>query len=201
MRFTGSILVLALWAVPCPATENWTLVRSKSGVDTYQNTETEDGYKEFKGIIRLDATFEETKSVLKDVPGNVNWMPACRRSDVIEHLSDTEILVYIVNNAPWPIKDRECFWKRHYVVDTDDRFLLRFTALKRDFAGERDVVRMYNAHGTWEVTKLTDDSVEVVFQFVGDGGGTVPRTFVNSHNKKLPRQMLLALKERIEDLR
>jgi hypothetical protein len=201
MRLAGSLLVLVLWAVPCDATESWVLIRSRSGVDTYRNTETENGYREYKGVVRLDATFEETAEVLKDVPGNVHWMPACRRSEVIENLSDSEILVYIVNNAPWPVRDRECLWKRHYLIDTGEHFLLRFTATNREFKGEEGLVRMYNAHGTWEVTKLTDDTVEVVFEYVGDGGGTIPRGFVNSHNKKLPRLMLLALESRIESLR
>jgi len=128
-------------------------------------------------------------------------MPACRRSEVIHRLSEIEILVYIVNRAPWPITDREFVWKRHYAVDSDDRSLLRFTATREDFEGESGLVRMINAQGTWEVTRVSDDNVEVVFQFVGDGGGTIPRGFVDSYNKQLPRQMLLALQSRIEELR
>lgn len=63
------------------------------------------------------------------------------------------------------------------------------------------MVRILNARGVWEVKRLTDDAAEVSFQYLGDGGGTVPRSFVNSATKKIPEKALGALFERIEELR
>jgi hypothetical protein len=184
------------WADDAP----WTLIRSRDGIDTYESSRVEDGYREFRGVMRLEATFEETTTVIKDIPGSVHWLPACRRSDEIERRSDRQVLVYVVNNAPWPFRDRECLWLRDYVVDTDEHMLMHYHATREDFDSEPGMVRMVNARGVWEVTRLGETSVEVRFQFVGDGGG-VPKAFMNGTNRKLPHRVLTALVRRIEELR
>lgn len=179
----------------------WTLVRSHDGVDTYVNDLTNDGFREFRGVTTMTASFEEARDVIKDIPGNIHWLPSCRRSELIRHINETELLVYIVSSAPWPVHDRDCVWKRHYVVDTDDHFRLVFTASSEAYEGESGLVRILDARGVWEVKRLNEGSSEVSFQYVGDGGGTVPRTFVNSTTKKIPERALKALLERIESLR
>jgi len=181
--------------------EGWTLVRSNSEVDTYVNDRTDDGFREYRGVTKMAATFEEARDVIIDIPGNVFWLPSCRRAEFIRTISETELLVYIVSNAPWPVRDRDCVWKRHYVVNTDDHFRLVFTASDEEYEGETGLVRILNARGVWEVKRLADDTAEVSFQYLGDGGGTVPRSFVNSATKRIPEKALRALFERIEELR
>ena len=106
-----------------------------------------------------------------------------------------------ISRAPSPVHVRDCVWKRHYVVNTDDHFRLIFTASDEPYEGEAGLVRILKARGVWEVKRLNKGTAEVSFQYVGDGGGTVPRTFVNSTTKKIPEKALKALLERIESLR
>jgi hypothetical protein len=183
------------------ADDEWTLVRSSHGIDTYVNVRTVDGFKEFRGVMIMPATFEEARDVITDIPGNVHWLPSCRRAKLVRRISETELLVYIVSRAPWPVKDRDCVWKRHYLVDSDDHFLLLFTATDEAYEGEAGLVRILNARGVWEVRRLENDTAEVSFQYLGDGGGTVPRAFVNSTTKRIPEKALRALLGRIEALR
>jgi hypothetical protein len=195
------ITVAFLTSVAGASDEGWTLVRSNNGVETHLNDRTIDGFREFRGVTKMAATFEEARDVIKDIPGNIHWLPSCRRSELIRTISDSELLVYIVSTAPWPVHDRDCVWKRHYVVDTDDHFRLVFTASDEKYEGEAGLVRILDARGIWEVKRLTENTAEVSFQYLGDGGGTVPRTFVNSATKRIPEKALRALFERIEELR
>ncbi len=200
-RLLAFFAVLLLASVVGSSDDGWSLVRSHDGVDTYENSTTRDGFKEFRGVGRFAVTFEEARDVIKDIPGNIHWLPSCRRSELIRKISETEILVYIVSRAPWPVKDRDCVWKRHYVVDTDNHFLMPFTASDEEFEGEPGLVRILNARGIWEVKRIDADTTEVSFQYIGDGGGTVPRGFVNTTTKRIPEKALRALLERIESLR
>ncbi len=197
------IFLAILFVTPAAsaADEDWTLVRSSNGVETYLNDLTDEGFREFRGVTKMAATFEEARDVIIDIPGNIYWLPSCRRSELIRTISENELLVYIVSTAPWPVHDRDCVWKRHYVVNTDDHFRLVFTASDEEYEGETGLVRILNARGVWEVKRLTDDTAEVSFQYLGDGGGTVPRSFVNSATKRIPEKALVALLERIEELR
>jgi hypothetical protein len=195
------LLVVLLAAGAITAGDRWLLIREKDGIEIFENSTAENGYREFRGVARLDASFEEITMVLKDIPGNVHWLPACRRSDEIRWLDEHQVLVYIVNRAPWPIRDRDCVWKRHYVVDTDRHFRLEFAATEEPFDGERGLVRMTFARGVWEAKRLGPSSAEVTFQYIGDGGGNIPRSFINANNRKLPHRVLTALVGRIEELR
>jgi hypothetical protein len=200
-RFLSFVAAVFLTSVAGASDEDWTLVRSNNGVETYLNDRTNDGFREFRGVTKMAATFEEARDVIKDIPGNIHWLPSCRRSELIRTISETELLVYIVSTAPWPVHDRDCVWKRHYVVDTDDHFQLVFTASDEEYEGEAGLVRILDARGVWEVKRLAGDTAEVSFQYLGDGGGTVPRSFVNSATKRIPEKALKALFERIEELR
>ncbi len=200
-RFLSFVAAVFLTSVAGASDEDWTLVRSNNGVETYLNDQTNDGFREFRGVTKMAATFEEARDVIKDIPGNIHWLPSCRRSELIRTISETELLVYIVSTAPWPVHDRDCVWKRHYVVDTGDHFRLVFTASDEEYEGEAGLVRILNARGVWEVKRLADNTAEVSFQYLGDGGGTVPRSFVNSATKRIPEKALKALFERIEELR
>lgn len=193
--------ILLVTPAASAADEEWILVRTNNDVETYLNNRTDGGFREYRGATKMDATFEEARDVIKDIPGNIHWLPSCRRAELIRTISETELLVYIVSTAPWPVHDRDCVWKRHYVIDTDDHFRLVFTASDEEYEGEPGLVRILNARGVWEVKRLTDDTAEVSFQYLGDGGGTVPRSFVNSATKRIPEKALVALFERIEELR
>lgn len=194
---------MILAAVTAAASDDgsWTLVSSHDGIDTYVNDVEHDGFKEFRGVADLPVSFAEARDVIKDIPGNVHWLPSCRRSELVREIDDDERLVYIVSNAPWPVRDRDCVWKRHYVIDTDDHLLLRFTATDQPYDGEEGLVRIRNARGVWEVVRIDDDTTRVSFQYVGDGGGTVPKAFVNATTRKIPEKALKALTERILSLR
>ena len=193
--------ILLVTPAASAADESWTLVRNNNNVETYLNDRTGDGFREYRGVTKMAATFEEARDVIKDIPGNIHWLPSCRRAELIRTISETELLVYIVSTAPWPVHDRDCVWKRHYVVNTEDHFRLVFTASDEEYEGETGLVRILNARGVWEVKRITDDTTEVSFQYLGDGGGTVPRSFVNSATKRIPEKALVALHERIEHLR
>ena len=92
-------------------------------------------------------------------------------------------------------------WKRHYLADTDDQMLMTFDAVTEPYDGETGTLRVTSAHGEWEINRLGDDVTEVRFQYVGESGGSVPRSFVDNNNKSLPYKVLMALQARVEELR
>ncbi len=181
--------------------DGWTLVRSNDGIDTFVNEQRDDGFREFRGVTTMAATFEEARDVIKDIPGNVHWLPSCRRAELVRYISETELLVYMVSRAPWPITDRDCVWKRIYAVDTDDHFLMKFIADHAEFEGEEGLVRILKGRGVWEVKRFDATTSTVSFQYIGDGGGNVPRGFVNTSTRSIPEKTLRALHQRILALR
>lgn len=184
------------------ATEGvWTVISTRDGVTTLENEVVQGGYREYRGVARLAISFEEAVAIIKDIPGTIHWLPRTRRSDEIRWVSETEVLLYIVSNAPWPFKDRAMVWQRTYLIDTDDHMLMTFDAVDEPHDGEAETLRVYHAHGEWEIKRLGKNTTEVRFQYVGESGGSVPRGFVDNNNKSLPYKVLTALQTRAEELR
>lgn len=200
-RLTLLVALSAVTAAAVASEDVWTLVDTRDGVETYENRVRTFGYKEYRGIARLPVEFDEVVAVIKDIPGTVHWLPRTRRSDEIRRVGESEILVYVVSSAPWPFKDREMVWKRHSITNTDDHFLMTFDAVDEPYDGEPGTLRVSNAHGEWEVTRIGKGVTEVRFQYVGESGGSVPRGFVDGNNRSLPFKVLAALQERVEELR
>lgn len=200
-RLTICSLVLALAATVAASDDTWTLISSRDGVEIHENEKRKGGFREYRGIGRLSVSYEEATAIIKDIPGTVHWLPRTRRSDEIRWVSETEVLLYVVSNAPWPFKDREMVWKRHYLTDTDDHLLMMFDAVTEPYDGETGTLRVTSAHGEWEIKRIGDDVTEVRFQYVGESGGSVPRSFVDNNNKSLPTKVLMALQARAEELR
>lgn len=200
-RLLLSLAAMTALAANSTAGDAWTLISTRDGVDTHENEIRQGGYREYRGVARLSVSYEEAIAIIKDIPGTVHWLPRTRRSDEIRWVSENEVLLYVVSRAPWPFKDREMVWKRHYLVDTDDHLLMHFDAVTEPYDGEEGTLRVYHAHGEWEIKRLRDDVTEVRFQYVGESGGSVPRGFVDNNNKSLPYKVLMALQARAEELR
>jgi hypothetical protein len=196
-------LVLAQFLIlsVAAAEDSWTQIATDGSIRTYESGVLHDGYTKYRGVGRLDMTFDEAVAIIKDIPGTVHWLPRCRRSDEIRWISETSVILYVVSRAPWPFKDRDMVWRRDYLVDNDDRMLMTFEAIDDSFEGEPGTLRVISAHGEWEVRRIDGDTTEVRFEYVGESGGPVPKSFVDSNNKSLPRKVLEALQRRADELR
>lgn len=86
---------------------NWELRRDKDGVQVYTAAVSGSSFKAVKATTRIDAPVEELVALVRDVDACGEWAAFCAQAAVVSEASETDLLIYTLNDMPWPVSDRE----------------------------------------------------------------------------------------------
>ncbi len=153
------------------AEDAWTLKKDENGIKIYYR-ERADGYTEFRGLTIIRSTLSSFVALFQDLQTMPAWVDRTISAVHLKRVSDTETYVYIINDMPWPFKDREVVI--HTILEQDPLNLsvsIRGTDDKSHLPPKSRYVRMHKVQSHWSFSPLQDGKVEVVFQGYGDAGG------------------------------
>ena len=119
--------------------------------------------------------------------------------DVKERVSDEETLIYTVNEAPWPVTNRDTYIRSMMTADANGVVTSSIKA-EPDYAEKNDdYVRMPSVNGAWTFTPQAEGMVEVVYQVHANPGGALPNWLVNSIVVETPMETLTNLHEKVQE--
>jgi hypothetical protein len=98
---------LALPGVALATDVAWTLQREDDGISLYSREVADSPFLAVKVIATIDAPAEKVAQLLGDGNGCSPWRAMCKSSEVLETVSDSERLIYLVLDLPWPVSDRD----------------------------------------------------------------------------------------------
>ncbi len=177
----------------------WELQKNENGIKVFTRDKEGSPLKEYKASVIIKASMEEILTVIKDVPGYVNWQNPCKEAKVVESISENEFISYTLNEAPWPISDRDCVVRSTFFYDSDEAVRMTLVAISEGLVGQVDgVVRITNMTGQWWFTQKPD-GIEVIMQIHADPAGSIPKWLANSSVVDSPFKTLTNLKEMMED--
>ena len=155
--------------------------------------------KEFKGVTHIKADVNAFVALLKDDPQATSWMHNVIVFDVKERVSDEETLIYTVNEAPWPVTNRDTYIRSIMTADANGVVTSSIKA-EPDYAEKNDdYVRMPSVNGAWTFTPQAEGMVEVVYQVHANPGGALPNWLVNSIVVETPMETLTNLHEKVQE--
>ena len=103
-----SVAVLCISAWAGQAYDGWGLVNSDAGEDiVVYARKAESGLVEFRGVTRARSSLAAFVALFEDVDNMPNWVDRTERVEVLERVSETEVIARTVTSAPWPLKQRE----------------------------------------------------------------------------------------------
>jgi hypothetical protein len=155
--------------------------------------------KEFKGVTHIKADVNAFVALLKDDPQATSWMHNVIVFDVKDRINDEETVIYTVNEAPWPVTNRDVYIRS--VMTADAHGVVTSSIKAESDYGEinEDYVRMPNVNGQWVFTPQAEGMVEVVYQAHANPGGSLPDWLVNSIVVETPMETLTNLHEKIQE--
>jgi hypothetical protein len=156
--------------------------------------------KEFKGITHIKASVNAFVALLKDDQEATNWMHNVIVFDVKERISDEEIIVYTVNEAPWPVTDRDAYIRSIMTADANGAVTSVIKAEPDYGELDEEYVRMPSVDGAWTFTPQADGMVEVVYQVHANPGGSLPDWLVNAIVVETPMETLSNLHEKVQEV-
>jgi hypothetical protein len=207
MRNLRITLLCLSVAVPClsawagQAYEGWDLVNSDAREDiVVYARKAESGLVEFRGVTRARSPLAAFVALFEDVDNMPNWVDRTERVEVLERVSETEVIARTVNSAPWPLKQREVVVRSRIEQDPQT---LAVTISGQGEPGylpeDEQYVRVPTMVSLWRFTPQPDGEVEVVFQGYADPGGSVPTAVYNWLARNMlwstPYRTLKGLKE------
>ncbi|WP_417362402.1 START domain-containing protein [Galbibacter sp.] len=180
--------------------QQWELKKDDGDIQVYTRKLDSTRINEYKAVLIAETTVDEAISVLTNGDSLNNWTYKTPESKQLEKISDNEFIVWMRNDFPWPLNDRDNVSRiklkklsnKSYQIDisVEDSLVHKV---------EKNVIRMDLFKGYWRVQELDEDSVLIIQQMYGDPNGVLPAWIVNSILVTFPYHSFENLKEILEN--
>lgn len=205
--FISLLLALSLSALAMAESE-WHLEREKEGVSVYTRDVPGSEFKAFKGEAVLDVELNRAMALMDDTAACVDWMHSCKSPVLIRKLTPLKRYTYMVNDLPWPAKDRALLLQATITQELPSRVVtvaletVDLEALpaadKERVPQDKGVVLIEKAKGFFRFTPLGDNRTHVEYQMHTEPSGALPPSLVNSMLVDTPFNTLTAMRSVVQ---
>jgi|GEM_PF-750759 len=177
--------------------DSWELSETKKDLEIFVKTVSGSDYKAVRAVMKIDATapsvFSAFGSDFTKPNGCSEWRSQCKKSKVIETISEQSNVIYLVLDLPWPIADRDLVLK--YRVDE-----FQNTGMRRLYGETVD--NSYPQQGLIRAQSTLlycikpngDNGTDVIYEMHTLLNGDVPTSLFNSQLVESTVKEMLALK-------
>lgn len=178
----------------------WKQNLEKNGVLIETRAVSGSAYKEFRATMNARTTMAKVVAAMNDIPGYARWMQDCKEARRLETISETSGLVYSVQNAPWPIADREAVVAYKFErTKKPDALIVSIIAEPEALPQTPGKVRIQKLSGLWTFTQIDAEYVRVEYRLHSEPGGYLPSWAIAGMISHLPYQTLVKLRSRLEE--
>ncbi len=191
------------WLVWCTALAysafgqyTWKLSKEKDGIRVYQSGVEHSNYKSIKVECILEGNYDKLMAVLNNVSLHKDWVYNNKTSHIISRVSPYEFYYYTETFLPWPMSNRDAIVHLKMNKDSLNRFL-KITALGvPDYLPEKSgKVRVTKSNISWYVTMPTTHTINILYIFEAEPGGSLPAWVVNMFADKGPYESFKKLSD------
>ncbi|MBL4673252.1 MAG: hypothetical protein JKX81_13425 [Arenicella sp.] len=152
---------------------DWQEKKNKQGIVIFTSSVKDSSFKAVRGVMTVNASIASLVALVEDMPACSDWAALCKESRIEERISVTESYVYVYNDVPFPVSDRDVY---AHVVWTKDPETQRVTMTSTATAGgtpKTGAVRIKDAVSQWHFTTNEDGTTKVEnFAHINPNGPT-----------------------------
>lgn len=187
--FLSLALLLPLWAQADQSV--WTLAGDDDGIALYTRKLPGNTYKDFKGMMQIDAPMKQVVATLADVSTMREWFFLLREARFISGPKPGETFVYMAINGIWPVSARDVVAQVSVRQDPDTH-VIHVDVQSRDgiMPAQTGYVRMPRMISSWTLRPLSPTKTAVELEGHGDPGGMIPMSLANMVVTTVPRQSM-----------
>lgn len=153
----------------------WELVADRAHTKLYKHPWPNNGINTFKVVMTMDAPAEKILSVITDVALYPEWVPNCRKAEVIQKNGSTSLIYYLALDMPWPAMNRD--WVNELAVVRDagtGDIVVSFTAIDHLLPSRKGYLRVREHIAFWVLTPIGKNKTRSIWQWYTDPGGRLP---------------------------
>lgn len=174
----------------------WDLRSDKEGIQVYTGDVDGSKLKAVKAYMEIEVSLGEIVALVRDPEACPDWAELCKLSEHLEVTSETEMLVYTLNDLPWPVSDRDAV--AQILWSQDPQTLKVEMSAKVTPEGKprrKGTVRIGYGVTGWSFTPLGNGRVAVESLAHLDPGGATPAWLTNRLLVDAPHQTLSNMRE------
>ena len=174
--FAATALLLAASGVQ--AEDDWTLAKSKDGVEIYTREVPGSVFKEFRATVQIPAPLARVVEWYQDPSTYPEWIDRCAEARRVETAAGGPAN-YVRFDFPFPATDRDVVLRGQPSVQTPTKVVFEVTNIDGAVPETPGVVRIPMIRGRWEFRSHGDDATDVIYSQHMDAGGKLPAVLVN----------------------
>lgn len=188
------------YASPAQAGKSWSeaLYDEKEDIRVFTRKIEGSDMMAFRAITHIESTLTATIALLEDAERARKWVFSCKAMALIEQVSDTDALYYMVTDMPWPVSNRDSISQTHISQDSETKVVRVDISARNDvFPENDDHVRIREMSGFWQMTPQENGVIEIIYEAHADPGGGLPSWLVNSFLVDAPLETLRGFRDLI----
>jgi len=177
---------------------SWELAKKQDGVTVYTRSVKGSNFKEYKAVTDIKTSLPSLVAVVEDVAAYPSWIHTCKEGKLLKRINEKETYNYTINEAPWPVRDRDAAVHNKISQNPEDRVVtIEIRGIPQYVPEKTRLQRVNKIDGFWRFTPLGGDMVEVLYQVHSEPGGNLPSWLVNSIVVSQPFYTLVKMKKMI----
>ena len=148
-------------------TDAWKPIVERDGVRSYRLDVEGSAHDAYRADANLCASQDELLALFNEPEGFQNWLPRTESVELVEQSAFSQT-VYVVSDAPWPLRSRDLTYALSIEL-IDDGAWVSITGLPDERPPQRGKVRIASANGDW-VLRFLEDQVHVSFMLHIEAG-------------------------------
>jgi hypothetical protein len=176
--------------------DGWYLYKEKDGIKVYRRVTPITPVKSFKAVAEVEGDLKRVAALFWDGERYVNWLHLCDEARMVEVLSETETIMYTMNNTPWPLSERDNVNHRKIYQDPETLAVTIEVCNMPDYLPEqKGRVRMPILVGYERIIPKGNGKLEIIYEVLTDPGGWIPNWMVNMLGWDAPYRTLMTLRK------
>jgi hypothetical protein len=177
------------------AQNNWKLAADKEGIKVYTSTVPASKIKAVRVTCDLPVQASQLVALLLDVESAPDWIYHTKSCRLIKQVSPSELYYYSEVEVPWPVENRD--FVAHLTVKQHPQtkvITIDGPAVAGYVPPKKDVVRISESEGRWQITPLPNDHIQVTYTLHVNPGGSLPIWLVNMFATQGPMEIFSKMK-------
>jgi len=162
----------------------WKKIGESEGIEGYTRPTPKSSIDEIKAVGIVDAPIAVVEAVLRDATMMPDYMFMCKEAEVIQApdmKSEGDVLyIYNLTDMPFPVSDRDAVVRNVWSVDRSTGILYSYAeTVQTSYRQSKNVIRMPLSIVQCTLVPVGENKTKVIYQALGDPGGTLPSFLVN----------------------
>jgi hypothetical protein len=156
---------------------DWKLLKDTPTLKIYNRTYQQSQFKEYKAVMTVKASLFDLLALIKNDTIAKNWISRVKEFKTLQIVSTHEWYTYAEMSLPFPFQNRDLV-SHNTVTQTENHILIELQSVPNFIPEHPNKVRMKKSKGKWLFKKLSNQEVEVIYEFFSEPAIALPQWFV-----------------------